>query len=137
MRNYELTIFFDSSVGTQESHDALGRLCSFVQENGGLVESQNVKPGIAVHGRKGRDAICFMASVRCAIEQEKLPGIRAYLAKTRGVVQSVLLQAKAKQRFVPAIPRRIMPSRIESDEQKKGAIDIANVDKEIEEIIRA
>ena len=136
MRNYELTIFFDASIGTQESHDALGRLCSLVQDNGGLVESQDVKSGIAMHGKKERNTICFMASVRCALEQEKLPDINAHIAKTPGIVRSVLLQAKAKKKFVPAIPRRIMLGR-EAEEQKKGTIDIANVDKEIEEIIRA
>lgn len=137
MRNYELTLFLDSAVGTQEANDILSRVCSCIQDNAGLVDSQDVKGGITLRGAKGNSRVCFMAAIRCAIEAEKLPAIKASVAKDASIVRSIILQTQAKQKFVPSVSRRISSDKAIGREQKKEAINVADIDKEIEEIVSA
>lgn len=137
MRSYELTTFLDTSVGQQDANDLLGRCSSFIQDNGGLVESQEIKNGIVLRGPKEQKTVCSMAVLRCSLDPEKIAGLNAYLAKDEAILRSALLEAKAKQKFAPAMTRPFALDRAAREEKPKEAINVADIDKEIEEIVNA
>lgn len=137
MRNYELTLLCNAPAEHQDSNDLLGRCASFIQDNGGFVESQNMKGGTVMRGRKERKTVCSMAVVRCALEPDKIADLKAYLAKEPLILKSTLLQAKAKQKFLPALSRTFAPGKTAEGGKTKEVINIADVDKEIEEIVNA
>lgn len=137
MRNYELTLFLNSSAEHQSANDLLGRCSSFIQDSGGLVESQDTKGGAVIHGKKERKTACSMSVIRCALEPEKIADLNAYLAKDETILKRALLQAKAKQKFVPNLPRPFTPEKTEESGRQKEAINVADIDKEIEEIVNA
>ena len=73
MRNYDLTFIFSPLLAEEEVNDVFQEFASFIQEEGGILENQNLlgKKPLLAPIKKAKEA--YLAAITFSLSEEKLP----------------------------------------------------------------
>jgi ribosomal protein S6 len=141
MRNYELTLIFTANLGPEQLTEALESIVSFVQGTGGILLSQD---------RKGKKALLapikgnkegIVTVLKFAMDASHMQGLEKYLKENTKILRFLCLISIARKgrdktpHLVPSLGSAPQAPQ-ELQEAKTNIIDLAEIDKKLEEIFK-
>lgn len=135
MRNYELTLILSPEKSESETNDMFQNLVAFIQDNGGILEKQNITPkrdlGVPIQKKKSG----VLATLSFNIAQENLPEIEKKLKENTDVLR-YMISKKSPIRIMKKRAKRIETPTLStiSQAKKEPKAEVKDIDKKLEEI---
>lgn len=135
MRNYELTLILSPEKSESETNDMFQNLVAFIQDNGGILEKQNITPkrdlGVPIQKKKRG----VLATLSFNIAQESLPEIEKKLKENTDVLR-YMISKRNPIRVMKKRAKRIETPTLStiSEAKKEPKAEVKDIDKKLEEI---
>lgn len=133
MRNYEVSVLLNPDLGEEKAHEALEQVASFFQECEGIVQSQNLLGKRSLPAPILKQGEAYLASLTATASPEKLGLLEQKLKESKDVMR-FLLTVK-KHRAVKTKAPRIRKKPILRETSSEPKMELADIDKKIEEMI--
>ena len=141
MRNYELTLIFDASLGTEQLTQALEGVVVFLQGKGGIMLSQDVKGKKALLAPIKKHKEGILAMLKFTMDASHMQDLEKYLKENAQVLRSLCLisiSRKVKYKTPHLVPSlaSVLPALGKQEETATQKIDLGEIDKKLEEIFK-
>lgn len=133
MRIYDLTLILSPEKGESEINDMFQNLIAFIQDNGGILEKQNItaKRDLGVPIQKKKQGI--LATLSFNIAQENLIAIEKMLKENADVLR-YMISKKSPIRVIKKRAKRIETPSLSTTSKKEPKVEVKDIDKKLEEI---
>lgn len=142
MRNYELTLILNPAISEEAVNDAVQKLISQIQEDGGILNKEEIQGKRRFHGLVGKAADGYLAVVSFVMQPERLPNIEKILKEDHILRHLLVSKPTRKVGEVPSIAQK-SPSQPRISLAKDGKageaqekVEIEDIDKKLEEIFK-
>ncbi len=134
MPNYKWTLLLDPVLEEERARQQLAAAASLVQENGGIVQSQEVfgKRPLPSSVQKRREA--HLCRIEATLAEDRVETVGK---KLKEIPASLRMMLTIKKHRAPMPQRRqLHQSILKTPGQAKEKIDVQEIDKKIEELLQ-
>ncbi|MBI2573891.1 MAG: 30S ribosomal protein S6 [Candidatus Wildermuthbacteria bacterium] len=139
MKRYELNLLLNPAIEEAALLDLLGALVSFIQDQGGLLETQEIKGKKAFHG-SGKNKEAMLAALTFSFSPDNIETLKKRVNGESSAIRSMIMEAPAKQsrklKQSPAIQPPALQEPVAIAKEQEKPVDIGEIDKKLEEIFK-
>lgn len=138
MRRYELNLLLNAALQESSLLDFLGSLVSFIQDQGGLLETQEIKGKKTFHGAGKNQKEATLAALVFSFNPDYIEALKKRVVGDASVIRSFLAHARVKvvqkQKVVPVLQPLVSQEPAVTSQEKP--VNISEIDKKLEEIFK-
>lgn len=129
MRNYELTVIISSEINNEEAEHILQNIASSIQKQEGIISKQEFlgKRKIPSSIRKQNEG--YLAAIAYTAQPENVREIEKTIKEESRILRAMLMHKPIKAKKAPTLASK-SPVKI----TEKERVEIADIDKKLEEI---